>query len=236
MSAKAIAQKTHPMPFVRIELAVLSVRANKLHVLLGRRAEPPHKGSMALPGGVLRIDLDASLDAACQRVAQERLGVALPGARQLMATGGPSRDPRTPWALSVVYRCMTMADELKVQPGKRLAELQWADADQASSESLAFDHDSLVASAVSAIRAEVDALNFPAGLTTEKFTLADLQSVSEVVLGRPLDKSSFRRRLESAGVLEALEGELRTGPFRPAQLYRLGHAHLASVQPRRSLV
>ena len=93
------------MPFVRIELAVLSVMDGTLQVLLGRRAEAPLAGRWALPGGVLRIDRDADLDAACQRTARERLGIELPGAMQLAAVGGRSRDPRAPWTLSVIYRC-----------------------------------------------------------------------------------------------------------------------------------
>lgn len=221
MSTKLSARKTHPMPFVRIELAVLSVREDTLQVLLGRRAEPPHEGSMALPGGVLRIDLDDSLDAACQRVAQERLGVNLPGATQLMAIGGPSRDPRAPWALSVVYRCMTLADELDMRPGKRLAELRWVSTEGKDLETLAFDHPQLVGAAVEALRQDVDALRFPPGLINEPFSLADLQGTCEVVRGEKLDKSSFRRRLDAAQRVEAVEGALKTGAFRPAQLFKV---------------
>lgn len=212
------------MPFVRIELAVLSVREGQLQVLLGRRAEPPHQGSLALPGGVLRIDLDASLDAACQRVARERLGLELAGAQQLVTVGGPSRDPRAPWAMSVVYRCVAQADQLAVQPGKRLAELRWADTADDSLQALAFDHGKLVEAAVQALRADVDTLRFPPGLMAEPFSLADLQSTCEVVRGRTLDKSSFRRRLDAAGCVEAVEGAIKTGAFRPAQLYRMASA------------
>jgi hypothetical protein len=70
--------KNHPMPFTRLEVAVLSVVDGVLQVLLVRRAEDPHKGKWALPGGVLRIDKDASLDEAALRVAHERLGVEVP--------------------------------------------------------------------------------------------------------------------------------------------------------------
>ena len=62
----------HPMPFVRIELVVLTVQEGALQVLLGRRAGAPYAGRWALPGGVLRIDLDDDLDAACLRVADAR--------------------------------------------------------------------------------------------------------------------------------------------------------------------
>lgn len=210
------------MPFVRIELATFAVVEGKLRVLLGRRAEAPYAGRWALPGGVLRIELDADLDAACQRVAQERLGVGLPGATQLTAVGGKARDPRSPWALSVVYRCTTSANQLAALPGKRMAELKWVDAEAAAADArLAFDHAQLIDRAIQSLRADMEALHFPYGLLTDTFTLGELQAASEAVLARPLDKSSFRRKLEAAACVQPVSGEMRTGAFRPAQLYRL---------------
>lgn len=210
------------MPFVRIELAVLSVLDAQLQVLLGRRTEEPQAGRWALPGGVLRIDLDADLDAACQRIAQERLGIGLPGATQLLAVGGRSRDPRSPWALSVVYRSTVPLGQLAAEPGKRLAELKWVPAGRAATDAkLAFDHGHIVGQAVQTLRAEVEALRFAPGLMPQAFTLGELQAAAEAVLGRTLDKSSLRRKIDALGVVQALPGQWRTGAFRPAQLFRL---------------
>jgi 8-oxo-dGTP diphosphatase len=211
----------HPMPFTRIEMAVFSVEQGALQVLLGKRAQAPHRGRWALPGGVLRVDKDASLDAACQRVAQERLGVGLPDPQQVVAVGGRLRDPRAPWTLSVVYRAVVRAEALQAVAGKRLDELLWTDAAAASGSTLAFDHAALLQRAVQQLREEVAVLQFPAGLVDDAFTLGELQAASEAVLGRALDKSSFRRRLDAAGVVGPVPGERRTGPNRPAQVFKL---------------
>jgi ADP-ribose pyrophosphatase YjhB (NUDIX family) len=213
----------YPMPFVRVELAVLTVIDGALHVLLGQRKGEPHSGQWALPGGVVRIDLDADLEAAALRVASERLGTVLPGVTQLCAVGGQLRDPRAPWALSVVYRSMLAAEQLQATPGKRLDALRWVPADVAAQDDqLAFDHTKLIGNAARATRTEFDNLQFPPGFLADTFTLSELQSVSEAVLGRRLDKSSFRRRLADRGCLQEVPGEMKTGTFRPAQLYRLG--------------
>jgi ADP-ribose pyrophosphatase YjhB (NUDIX family) len=209
------------MPFTRLELAVLTVAKGQVAVLLGRRAEAPHKGKWALPGGVLRIDLDRDLEAAAQRVAMERLGVPVPFLRQLGATGGALRDPRAPWTLSVAYRALLPLESLTPTPGKRLEELRWVPADAAAADSsLAFDHPKLLALAVQATRDEIDRLDLPYGFLPESFTLGELQATCEAILGHTLDKSSFRRRLDERDILEALPGQMRTGAFRPAQLYR----------------
>ena len=211
----------HPMPFTRVEIAVLSVIDDSLHVLLARRAEAPHAGKWALPGGALRIDLDRSLEAAAARVMQERLGLASRFLRQIGAVGGPGRDARSPWALSVIYRALLQAGQAQPAPGKRIEALEWRPVEKAASDkALAFDHAALIAQAVETTRAEVDRLDLPAGFLPERFTLTELQNLCAQLLGRRLDKSSFRRRLAERGNVEPVDGETRGGAFRPAQLYR----------------
>lgn len=214
--------KRYPMPFVRVDVCALSVREGALHVLLAHRKEAPYKGRWGLPGGVLRIDLDASLEAAAQRVAQERLGRTLPNLGQVAAVGAAKRDPRVPWAVSVVYRSLVQPD-IETTPGKRVEALTWAPVENIEKRAdLAFDHGSLVAKAVEATRTEVAAMRFPAGWLTEPFALSELQALSEAVLGAPLDKVTFRRRVEANGVATPITGHMRSGgAHRPAQLYRL---------------
>ena len=209
------------MPFTRIELAVLSIVAGGLAVLLGKREQVPHKGAWALPGGVLRIDLDADLEAAAKRVAEERLGVAPPFLRLLTAVGSKSRDPRAHWGLAIVYRALVPIDAFSPKAGKRLEELRWASVDAAAEDSrLAFDHARLIQGAALVTRAEIERLELPFDFLPERFTLGELQALCESMLGRRLDKSSFRRRLEERELLQAVPGEMRRGAFRPAQLYR----------------
>ncbi len=212
----------YPMPFVRLELVVLSVKDGQLQVLLSHRKEAPYKGKWALPGGVLRIDLDASLEAAAQRVAHERLSRPLPNLRHVAAVGGANRDPRAPWSMSVVYRSLVPPD-LETEPGKRVQALAWRAVDDlASAQDLAFDHGALVATAVGAIRQEFRSLRYPAGWMQAEFTLSELQALSEAVLGEKLDKVTFRRRTEAARTVRALPGRMRSGAaHRPAQLYQL---------------
>jgi 8-oxo-dGTP diphosphatase len=211
----------HAMPFTRLEIAVMSLIQGRLQVLLARRAQAPHAGQWALPGGVLRIDLDASLEAAAQRVMKERLDLDLPFLRQLVAVGGPTRDARAPWALSVVYRALVPAEGLTPAAGKRVEALAWRPVEEAMADrSIAFDHVDLIAQAVESTRAEVDSLALPFGFLPEQFTLGELQVTCEQLLGRRLDKSSFRRKLADRTIVEPVEGAMKGGAFRPAQLYR----------------
>ena len=211
----------YEMPFTRIELAVLAVAGDRLRVLLGRREAEPYRGRWALPGGVLRIDLDADLEAAARRTARERLNVDVAAPVLLTAAGARRRDPRAPWSLSIVFRVPVRADALQASAGKRLGELKWMDVDDAArSGALAFDHAELVARAAAVTREETDRLDLARGLLPESFTLGELQQCCEAILGRALDKSSFRRRLADRDAVAPIDGVFRGGANRPAQVYR----------------
>ena len=192
-----------------------------LQVLLTKRGEAPFAGKWALLGGVLRIDLDQTLDAGAKRVTLEGLGIALPDLVQLCAVGGAKRDPRAPWALSVVYRVFVTIDAVQAIASKRVEALEWRDVSQAVSDPLAFDHAQLVRRAVGITREEVEGMIMPRGLLVEEFTLTELQETCEHVLGHPIDKSSFRRKLADRSLVEPVDGAMRAGAFRTAQLYRL---------------
>ena len=211
----------YPMPFTRLELVVMSIVDGHLVVLLGKRTGAPHEGQWALPGGVLRIDLDADLEGAAQRVADERLGVQLPFLRHLTAVGGKLRDSRAPWALSIAFRALLPVEAIDPKAGKRLEVLRWVPVDEAMlDERLAFDHAALIRSATEITRTEIERLELPFGFLPDKFTLGELQACCEMLLGRHLDKSSFRRRLDERSLVEPVPGEMRTGAFRPAKLFR----------------
>jgi 8-oxo-dGTP diphosphatase len=212
----------HPMPFTRLELCIFSLVDGQLAVLLARRAGDPYKDKWALPGGVLRIEIDATLEAAAQRVSHERLGVGLPYLRQQCAVGAAGRDPRSPWALSIVYRAFISPEEFEPKGGKRIDELGWRPADEAAGDgTLAFDHAPLIAAAAASLRSEVERLEIPSEVLPAQFTLAELQAFGEQVLGRLLDKSSFRRKLDVRGIVEPVAGAMRHGANRPAQLFRM---------------
>ena len=214
--------KNYPMPFTRVEIAIQSLVGGQLSTLLIKRKEAPFKGLWAMPGGVVRIDLDEDLEDAAQRVTQERLGVQLPFIKQLITVGSKSRDPRSPWALSVVYRALIPIESIAPQPGKRIEEIRWAALSGLDQEGeMAFDHHDLISTAITATQNEAEELNLPIGFLPDTFTLTELQFLCEQLAGRALDKSSFRRKLKDRLLVEPVEGKFVGGANRPALLYRL---------------
>ena len=144
----------------------------------------------------------------------------LPFLRHLTAVGGKLRDARAPWALSIAFRALLPIEAIDPKAGKRLEALRWVPVNEAMQDaSLAFDHAMLIREATQATRHEIEQLELPFGFLPEMFTLGELQEICEQLLGRRLDKSSFRRRLDDRNIVEAVPGAMRTGAFRPAQLF-----------------
>ena len=64
--------------------------------------------------------------------------------------------------------------------------------------------------------------SLPCYLAGDTFTLPQLQRIYEALMGEPLNKVSFRRKMTEMAMLEAVEGRMDAGgAHRPAQLYRL---------------
>lgn len=89
---------------------------------------------------------------------------------------------------------------------------------------LVFDHALLLSDALTRIRSKVEYSTLPAHLLPSHFTLSELQSLYERLLGRKLDKSASRKRVAEAGFLVPVEGEMRRASNRPAQVFRLKDA------------
>lgn len=66
---------------------------------------------------------------------------------------------------------------------------------------------------VEALELQLDDRLRAEGFLPETFTLGELQQTCEHILGRPLDKSSFRRKLSDRELVEPIEGEMRSDPI-----------------------
>lgn len=221
-------------PSVTVDVAIISVVGEQLVTLLHRRENAPFRGRLALPGGFLQMD--ESLETAARRVLMAKAGLRDVYLEQLYTFGAVNRDPRMR-ILTVAYFALVDAARITVRhdaslPERTLAELvvPWAgetggaveihSEGARSPECLAFDHADILGTAMKRLRGKLDYTPIGFQLLPEVFTLASLQRVHETILGRPLNKDSFRRRMLASGQLEAT-GEFQQGvDHRPAELYR----------------
>ncbi|AVP58729.1 NUDIX hydrolase [Pulveribacter suum] len=213
----------HSPVLCTVDAVLLTLQQGALQVLLARRERAPFAGTWALPGGFIHPQEDADAQASALRVLQDKAGVRPPYLEQLATFSGPARDPRG-WSLAVVYCALVPAERLQgLGDGVRLVNVDEVPA-------LPFDHGAIVCQALERVRGKSQYSSLPVHLCGEQFTLPQLQAVYEAVLGEPLNKVSFRRKMDELAMLEPVPGALQGGgAHRPAQLYRLRPAFRRSL-------
>lgn len=217
-------------PLVTVDVVIFSVIDDQLCVLLVRRPDDkgePFPGRWALPGGFVDVHQDASLLACAERKLLAKTGVASPYLEQLGSWGDARRDPRG-WSSTHAYFALIAQP---IGAGVAGTTAEWLPCEQALRRRLAFDHNTLLAAAIERLRGKVEYTSLPAFLLPEPFTLPQLQRMYEVVLGRALDKSAFRKRMLDASYLDEA-GTIAGDQGRPAMGYRLRSRDQATVFPR----
>jgi 8-oxo-dGTP diphosphatase len=228
-----------PRPAVTVDVALFTVAGAlndlRLQALLIRREGEPFKARWALPGGFVRADED--LAAAAARELDEEAGVRGAFLEQVRAVGTPGRDPRG-HTVTVLWVGLVEGGKHPLAPGGDAAAARWFDVTGPGQlPPLAFDHAELLRLALEHLRRRIGEAPLCFELLPREFTLSELQALAEAILGRPLDRRNFRRRVQELGFLAPADGTRREGAHRPAQLYRFvpgafdRHARRARVMP-----
>ncbi len=206
-----------PPVLCTVDVVLLTLRDCALHVLLVRRDKAPFAGAWALPGGYIHAQEDSDAQASAARVLRDKAGLQSPYLEQLATFSGIARDPRG-WSVAVAYCALVPEHLLPADALAGGAALVGVD----ELPALPFDHGQIVQVALERVRSKSQYSSLPVYLCGEQFTLPQLQAVYESVLGEPLNKVSFRRKMDELGMLEPVPGALHSGgAHRPAQLYRL---------------
>lgn len=200
----------HP-PVVATIVVIFAIIDGGLHALLVRRGGPPEAGRWALPGG--RWDGETSLDEAASAKLVGETGASDLYLEQLFTL---SDLDRTQPSVAIAYYALVHADAVRLREGE-----DWPPAWHAvdALPELAFQNNQVIDLAVQRVRAKLEYTNLAYSLLPERFTVRQLQTTHEAILGHPLDRRNFRKRMLSTGLIEPTEESRREGPHRPARLY-----------------
>jgi 8-oxo-dGTP diphosphatase len=207
--------KLSPQIICTVDVPLFTLIDGRLHVVLLRRDHEPFASLFALPGAYIQTtDRDAM--AAAARMLLEKTGIVIPYLEELRSFTGPTRDPRG-WSISVAHYALVSADMLF---GVQKDGLELRDVDD--ERALPFDHSDIVHTALARLRTKSAYSPLPCYLAGETFTMPELRSIYEQVIGESIDKITFVRKMKDMDVLEIVEGAKRTGAAnRPGQLFRI---------------
>lgn len=195
---------------ISTDVVLFSICAERLAVLLVSSED----GRWRLPGGPVAMDED--LDASALRHLVGQTGLRNVYLEQLYTFGHPQRDAQQRAVAVTYYALVPMPPPVPFTP-PAVAPAWFPVGDLPA---LLLDHADIVALAHRRLAAKLAYSTIALQFMPAQFTLSTLQTVYETILGTPLDKRNFRKRMLALGCLEATGERVRPGNHRPARLYR----------------
>ncbi len=194
-----------------VVVVIFTIRDGDLSVLLIERAATPGHGQWALPGGLLHPQ--ETLDGAASRKLADETGVTDLFLEQLYTF---DRLGDGVAEVVVTYFALVDVTRTRLRP-----DLDWRPAWHTvrGLQPLAFENERILAYASNRLRNKLQYTNVAYSLLPACFTLTQMQRVYEAILGEPIDKRNFRRRVVGLGIVRETGQVLKQGASRPAMLY-----------------
>lgn len=203
----------YPHPAVTTDCVIFGFDGSNLKILLVQRGIDPYKGIWALPGGFLNPMESAEVGAL--RELKEETGLESAYLEQFHAYSEPDRDPRER-VITIAYLALVKLQEVK--GGDDAADARWFPVNEVPQ--LAFDHDLILRDALARLRERIHFHPIGYELLPEKFTLKELQSLYEAILGIHFDRRNFAKKMFHMDILTQLDETVWPTPKREANLYR----------------
>ncbi len=204
----------NPRFYVAVDCIIFGLVEGRLCLLLTKRDFEPERGKWSVMGGF--VQEGESVDAAARRVLHSLTGLENVYMEQVHAFGDVDRDPGERVISIAYYALLGPAD----YDPKLLADhhASWTPLEELPA--LGFDHPAMVARALAMIRRQFSTMPIGFNLLPQLFTLTQLQTLYETILGEPVDKRNFRKRISETGCIEKTDLIDKSGSRRGASLYR----------------
>lgn len=219
---------------VSLDNVIFGYHQKELKVLL---LKPNGLSKWTVCGGYIKKT--ETIEEAAKRIAAERTGLGNLYLEQFKAFGNPGRTKDAAftvemfvnqygakpedlsWMLdyfvSLGFYTLTEFDLVK-PTGEYYSEVcQWWSI--FNLPPLLFDHELIITEALRSLRLHLN--NYPIGyeLLPEKFTLPEITSLYETILGKKLDDRNFAKKLMATGIITKLNERRNIGPHRAPFLY-----------------
>jgi 8-oxo-dGTP diphosphatase len=216
---------------ISTDCVIFGFDSNRLEVLLIERKYLDNRVfARALPGDLIYDDED--FDDAAKRVLEELTGLKDIFLEQVGAFGSTERLDKPEdriWleafrefpnerVVTVGYYSLVKKSEYVPRAASFAKEAVWVPVEDV--EELAYDHFDIFQKALAKLRADLKLRPIGFDLLPDKFIISDLHKLYESILGKPLDKRNFRRKINNLGLVESLNEKQTNVPHKPSVYFR----------------
>jgi 8-oxo-dGTP diphosphatase len=220
---------------VAVDNVIFGYHEKELKVLL---QQPIPVDKWTVTGGYIKRT--EAIEEAASRIALERTGLNGLYFQQFRSFGTPDRGkdsgltaahlkemtgadvPEDSWIfdyfVSVAFYTLTEFSKVEPKKGELEADCRWWPVNELPP--MMFDHAMIIAEALKALRLHI--AHYPIGyeLLEDKFTLPEIHSLYETILGKSLDDRNFAKRLMATGIIIKLNETKKIGAHRSPFLYK----------------
>lgn len=221
----------YPHPAVTTDCVVFGFDGTGLSVLLIKRGIEPFIDHWALPGGFIHIDETAEEGA--YRELREETGIEEIYVEQLQAFTKVDRDPRERVITIAFTAFVRQQDYGYIKGGDDAKEAKWFSINDLPL--LAFDHKEILDTALERLRSKIKLEPIAFHLLNETFTMTQVQSIYEAVLGQKYDRRNFHKKMTTLGYIIPT-GEKHTAYGRPGSLYTFDEEKYKEEMSKRSAI
>lgn len=220
-------------PGLSIDCVTFGFHDNELKVLLLKMR---NMDRWALLGGF--VEKEEHLDDTASRVLLERAGVSDIKLQQFKVFGNPGRYDETyvnrllsmdvisndleEWFLqrfiTIGYYALVEFSKVNPVPDELSVSCEWISINEIPE--MIIDHQIILQEALNALRRDLRIKPIGKGLLEEKFTMTELRTLYETILGESLDRRNFQRKMLSFGIIEKLDEVRPGGAHKAPFLYR----------------
>jgi len=209
--------KEHSKVWVSVDVIIFGFDEKKLKVLIGRRQMDPGRGEWSLYGGF--VSANESIDDAAMRTLHDLTGLSNLYMRQVGAFGSIDRDPGER-VISIAYYALINVKDYDEKLRKEHG-VEWVEINQIPT--LYSDHNLMVEQALRIMRQKIKTAPISFRLLPQLFTLTQLQTLYEAVIGEEVDKRNFRKRIKDMDFIEKTNLIDKKSSKRGAALYRFNN-------------
>jgi ADP-ribose pyrophosphatase YjhB (NUDIX family) len=216
---------------VSLDCVIFGFHNNQLKVLL---LKMKYTHEWALPGGFVK--LNETVEDAAARILRERTSLGDIFLKQFRVFSDPERSKMNPAIKDLIesgdhpdmkwfakrfisigmYALVDFSKVIPV-PDYFSEEAVWKSLDEMGR--LMLDHNLIVQKALNTLRLQISYQPIGYNLLPEKFTMPELQSLYETILGKTLDRRNFQRKILSFDILTKLPKTKKGGAHKAPFLY-----------------
>ncbi len=222
------------LPNISVDCVIFGFDFERLNVLLVERELIDDTGKSLIKDHTLtgyHIFEDEDLDNATGRILKDLTGLDNIYLEQFYTFGNTNRvsgEKEQIWLKHInqgfAERIITVGyfsliDNTKVTLTSKDKKIQWFPIDTIPEMEMAFDHKQIFYKALEALQNKVKTEPIAFELLPDKFTLTQMQKLFESLLGFPMDKRNFRKKVNQLPYIVPLKEKQKGVSHKPAQLF-----------------